>query len=188
MRIAVFGGSFDPIHNGHLIVARFAGEAIGADHVRLIPAGEQPLKRGQHRASAGDRATMTGLAIEGNHGLVLDRCEVERDGPSYTVDTLRDLTSRFPKASFSLLLGRDAAAFLPEWREPDQVRSLAEIVILNRAGEQEPSATADRFLTVPRIDISSTAVRERVKTGRSIRYWVPDGVAQYIDSHRLYRD
>ena len=188
MRIAVFGGSFDPIHTGHLLVAQIAGEAIGADHVRLIPAGEQPLKRGQHRASPDHRVAMTALAIEGTAGLVLDRCEIDRDGPSFTVDTLRDLRSRFPRASLSLLLGSDAAAFLPEWREPDEVRKLAEIVILNRAGEGVPSGDSGRSVTVPRIDISSTAVRERVKAGRSIRYWVPDGVARYIDSHHLYRD
>jgi nicotinate-nucleotide adenylyltransferase len=188
MRIAVLGGSFDPIHHGHLIAARVVGELVAADRVLLIPAGEQPLKRGQHRASAPHRARMTELAVVECLGLEVDRSEVERDGPSYTVDTLRDLARRYPGAELILVLGSDAASLLPMWREPEAIRELAELVVFNRAEEPTPSVAADRFVTVPRIDISSTAVRERVRIGQSIRYWVPDQVAQYIETHRLYRD
>jgi nicotinate-nucleotide adenylyltransferase len=188
MRIAVLGGSFDPIHHGHLIVARLLGEALEADEVRLIPVGEQPLKRGLHGAGPAHRARMTELAAEGCEGMVVDRVEVEREGPSYTVDTLRDLARRYPAARFQLLLGSDAAALLPKWREPAAVRELAELVVFNRAEDEHPPVAFDRFVTVPRIDISSTVVRERVRIGKSIRYWVPDAVARYIDTHGLYRD
>src|SRR5215471_5958901 len=104
MRVVVFGGSFDPIHHGHLVAAVVAGECLGADHVRLVPTGLQPLKHGHHRAAAHHRAEMTALAAAGVSGLVVDRCEVERPGPSFTIDTLRDLRSRLPDATFSLLL------------------------------------------------------------------------------------
>jgi nicotinate-nucleotide adenylyltransferase len=188
MRIVVFGGSFDPIHHGHLVAALVAGEALGADEVRLVPVGEQPLKSGQHRATPEHRAAMTELAAQGSRALVVDRAEILRPGPSYTIDTLRDLRHRFPAAHFSLLLGSDAAALLPKWREPDAVRELAEIVVFNRAGDERPPVGGCRFVTVPRLDISSTAVRERIRTGKSVRYWVPDAVARYVDSHALYRD
>jgi nicotinate-nucleotide adenylyltransferase len=188
MRIVVFGGSFDPIHHGHLIAALAAADTLRADEVRLVPTGLQPLKSGQHRAPAEHRARMTELAAAGSPALVVDRCELLRSGPSYTVDTLRDLHRRFPGAQVSLLLGSDAAALLPQWREPAAVRELCEIVVFSR-GTDEPSAiSADRVVPVPRIDISSTAVRDRIRSGRSVRYWVPDAVAQYIETHGLYRN
>jgi nicotinate-nucleotide adenylyltransferase len=188
MRIAILGGSFDPIHHGHLVIARLMGEVLEADEVRLVPVGQQPLKRGSHRADPAHRARMTELAVEGAPGFVVDRFEVERPGPSYTVETLRSLRARYPGAELCLLLGSDAAALLSQWHEPDAVRQLARIVGFNRADAAEPPAGVDRFVTVPRIDISSTAVRERVRVGKSIRYWVPEAVARYIDTHGLYRD
>jgi nicotinate-nucleotide adenylyltransferase len=188
MRIVVFGGSFDPIHHGHLIAALAAKDALHGDEVRLVPTGLQPLKAGQHRAPAEDRARMTELAAAGSPGLVVDRCELLRDGPSYTVDTLRDLHRRFPRAQVSLLLGSDAAALLPKWREPAAVRELCEIVVFSRGPGALRPESADRVVAVPRIDISSTAVRDRIRSGQSVRYWVPDTVAQYIETHGLYRD
>jgi nicotinate-nucleotide adenylyltransferase len=188
MRIVVFGGSFDPIHHGHLIAALAAKDALGADEVRLVPTGLQPLKGGQHRAPAEHRARMTELAAAGSPALVVDRCELVRPGPSYTVDTLRDLHHRFPGADVSLLLGSDAAALLPQWHEPAAVRELCEIVVFSRGPGDEPAERGDRVVAVPRIDISSTAVRDRIRSGRSVRYWVPDAVAQYIETHGLYRD
>lgn len=184
----MLGGSFDPIHHGHLVVAGIAREALGAAQVRLIPAGEQPFKVGQHSASADHRATMVELAVVDDPALVADRVEVDRVGPSYTVDTVRDIRRRFPEATLCLLLGSDAAALFRTWRDPDQIRAHAEVVVFARGGESVPEGVADRVLTVPRIEISSTTVRSRVRSGQSVRYWVPDRVAQYIDRHGLYRD
>lgn len=188
MHLVMFGGSFDPIHHGHLIVASVAAEDLGADVVRLVPAGEQPFKVGLHRAPAADRLRMVELAVGGRAGLVADRSEVDRAGPSFTVDTLRGFAERFPGATMSLALGVDAARLFGQWRAPDEIRALAEVVVLARAGEEVPAGLAGRVVTVPRIDISSTEVRERVHRGRSIRYWVPEPVDRYIAAHGLYRE
>lgn len=188
MRIAVLGGSFDPIHHGHLVVAGVVREVLEAAQVRLIPAGEQPFKVGRHGATAVHRAAMVELALGDDSVLVVDRVEVDRPGPSYTVDTIADVRRRFPGATVSLMLGSDAAALFPTWREPGQIRAQAEVVVFARDGEAVPEGIADRVVLVPRIEISSTTVRSRVRAGQSIRYWVPDAVARYIDAHGLYRD
>ena len=188
MRIAVLGGSFDPIHHGHLVVAGVAREVLEAAHVRLVPAGEQPFKVGQHGANARHRAAMVELALDGNPALVTDRVEVDRPGLSYTVDTIADVRRRFPGATVSLMLGSDAAALFPTWRDPEQIRNQAEVVVFARDGEAVPEGVADRVVRVPRIEISSTTVRSRIRAGQSIRYWVPDAVARYIETHGLYRD
>ncbi|MEO8449278.1 MAG: nicotinate-nucleotide adenylyltransferase [Gemmatimonadota bacterium] len=184
MRIGVFGGSFDPIHHGHLIVAELLRERLGLDELWLIPAGEQPFKVGQHRAPAADRAAMVELAVAASSGLRADRVEVDRPGPSYTVDTLRTLRKRCPTDHFSLLVGSDAARDLPKWREADALRGLAEVIVFRRGSEAGEPGTVE----VPRIEISSTAVRERVKAGKSVRYWVPAPVEAYIAEHGLYRN
>ncbi len=188
MRIAVLGGSFDPIHHGHLVVASVAREVVGAAQVRFIPAGEQPFKAGHHAAPGGHRAAMVELAVAGDPAMVADRVEVDRPGLSYTVDTLADVRRRFPGVTIVLLLGSDAATLFPKWRDPSGIRAQAEVVVFARDGEAVPEGIADRVVPVPRIEISSTAVRRRVRSGQSIHYWVPDSVAQYIDAHSLYRD
>lgn len=184
----MLGGSFDPVHHGHLVVGMAVREALDADQVRLIPTAEQPFKVGQHRAGATHRARMLELATADDPTFEVDRVEVDRGGASYTVDTLRDLRRRFPDARLSLVIGSDAAALFQTWREPAAIRGMAEVVVHSRAGETPPEGIADRVVAVPRIDISSTAVRERVRSGRSIRYWVPDTVARYIAAQGLYRD
>lgn len=180
MRIGVFGGSFDPVHHGHLLVATTLAEALALDEVRLVVAGAQPLKAGRHGADAAHRVRMTEVATAGHPVLRPDRTEVDRGGPSYMVDTLREFGGRWPGAELVLLLGADAAAELPRWREPDAIRALARVEVFARAGEGGGVA-------VPRWDVSSTELRARVAAGKSIRYWVPDGVAEYIARHRLYR-
>ncbi len=182
MRIGVFGGSFDPIHHGHLIAVEALADALALDEVRLVVAREQPLKSGGHAAPANDRASMVEIAVRGAARLVADRSELARAGPSYTVDTLRGFHTRWPEAELVLLVGTDAADALPRWRQIDAVRALATLVVFAR-GESGRDSGA---VTVPRLEISSTEIRERVRTGRSIRYWVPDPVAAYIARGRLY--
>jgi len=182
VRIGIFGGSFDPIHHGHLIAATSLAEALGLDQVRMVVARTQPLKRNGHGASAADRAEMVGLAVGDNPRLRADRSELDREGPSYTVDTLRSLRAGLPGAELVLLLGADAAAELPRWREAEAIPALARVEVFARGGAGEGSKA------VPRVDISSTEIRERVRLGRSIRYWVPDAVAEYIAAHRLYEE
>lgn len=185
MRVGVLGGSFDPIHHGHLIVAQALREQLALDEVRLVPAGAQPFKGGRHVASAEHRAGMVALATDGEPGLVTDRSELERSGPSYTVVTLRELRARLPGAELMLLVGSDAAAELPTWYEAEEIPALATVVAFPRPGE---AAHAPGAVVVPAVAISSTDVRARVRAGRSIRYWVPERVAEYIATHRLYQE
>ncbi|MBM4186461.1 MAG: nicotinate (nicotinamide) nucleotide adenylyltransferase [Gemmatimonadetes bacterium] len=188
MRVALLGGSFDPIHHGHLIVAMALREALGLDQIRLVPAGEQPFKTGHHRATAAQRADMVRLAVAGEPGLTIERAEVDRPGPSYTVETLRVLAAAEPGVGWSILLGADAARLFPTWRDPAGIKALAEVVVFARDGEAPPEGVADRVVAVPRVDVSSTEIRARVRAGRSIRFLVPDAVAGYIATHGLYRD
>jgi nicotinate-nucleotide adenylyltransferase len=187
--IGLLGGSFDPVHNGHLIVGQVAVEALGLDSLRFVPAREQPFKRGRHGASAEDRVAMLALAVADTPGMSVEPIELSRPGPSYTVDTLRALRSREPGAEFALLLGADAAVDLPAWHEAAEVPRLARVVVFARPGSAVPALPAiSETLRVPAIDISATAIRQRVREGRSIRHWVPDSVAKYVALHRLYLD
>jgi nicotinate-nucleotide adenylyltransferase len=183
VRIGLFGGSFDPVHHGHLLTARALLESGRVDQLRLVPAGEQPFKAGQHWAAAADRAAMVALSLDGEPGLMIERREVERAGPSYTVDTVRALQAAWPGAELTVFVGSDAAADLPQWKEADTLRALARIVAFRRPGALPPP----EGLEVPQLDISSTDIRTRILAGRSIRYLVPERVAEYIASHRLYQ-
>jgi len=181
VRIGIFGGSFDPVHHGHLLAATALAESLELDEVRLVVAARQPLKRNGHSATAEDRAAMVELAVQGNPCLTASRAELGRAGPSYTVDTLRAFHAEQRDTELVLLLGADAAEELPRWHQSETIRGLARVEVFSRAGEGGAHP-------VPRVDVSSTDIRARVREGRSIRYWVPDAVAEYIAAHRLYRD
>jgi nicotinate-nucleotide adenylyltransferase len=187
--IGLFGGSFDPVHHGHLIVARVAQETLGLDELRFLPAREQPFKRGRHGAPAADRAVMLELAIAGSPGFGLDRTELDRPAPSYTVDTLEALLAREPAGRLTLLLGADAAAELPAWHRAADLPKLARIVVFGRPGTPVPaSPLIAGSIEVPAVDISATEIRRRARAGLPVRYWVPDAVAEYMLRHRLYLD
>ena len=187
MRIGIFGGTFDPPHVGHLLAATDAFEALSLDRVVFVPAAGQPLKSAIV-ASPADRLAMVGALIGDDPRFTVDPIEIERGGLSFTVETLRALRERWKSDSslaLVLLLGADAAATLPQWREPDEVMRLAEIVVLRRGGSHTPAV--GRAVDTRTIDVSSTEIRERVKAGRSIRGFVPEPVAAYIEGRRLYR-
>jgi nicotinate-nucleotide adenylyltransferase len=187
--IGLLGGSYDPVHNGHLIVGQVAAERLGLDSLRFVPALEQPFKQGRHGAPAEHRAAMLELAIANMPGMAIETIELSRAGPSYTVDTLRALRAREPSAEFTLLLGADAAADLPAWREAAEIPRLARVVVFARPGTAVPALAAiAETVEVPAIDISATVIRQRVREGRSIRHWVPDAVAEYVAWHRLSLD
>jgi nicotinate-nucleotide adenylyltransferase len=187
--IGLFGGSFDPVHHGHLIVGQVAAEKLGLEALRFLPAREQPFKQGRHRTSADHRAAMLSLAISGMPGFSVERTELDRPGPSYTVHTLEQLRGREPGSDLVLLLGADAAAELPAWREAERIPQLAKVVVFARPGSNAPALPGiAQVIEVPAIDISATEVRQRVARGQPIRYWVPDAVAEYIARHRLYLD
>ena len=187
MKVGLLGGSFDPVHHGHLIVAQVLAEALALDELRFVPAREQPFKVGRHAAPSESRARMVTLAIQQEPRFRLERAELDRAGPSYTVDTLRLLTAREPDNRFTLLVGADAARELPAWREAALLTEMAALALFARAGEAVPPLPWPyRTVTVPSLDISATAIRQRVRQGRSVRYWVPEAVAEFIRLERLY--
>lgn len=184
----VLGGSFDPVHHGHLIAADRAAEALGLDTVLFVPCVQQPLKPQGPVASAERRATMVRLAVSGHGRFAMETCELDRPGPSYTVDTLRLLRQRWPDERLVLILGADAAASLPRWRASDEVARLAEIAVLTRPGAPEvTSAFVKHLVATPAIEISASDIRARCLTGKSIRYLVPDAVLEYIGKYGLYQ-
>lgn len=182
--MGLFGGSFDPIHHAHLIVAQSALEQLGLDRVLLLVSAAQPLKPG-HGAPALDRLRMVELAVEGCPGLVADGREVARGGPTYTVDTLRELADEHPGAELVLILGSDAVAELPRWRDAEEVTRRARVAVVHRAGTPMPAGAA--AVEIPALDLSSTAIRARAAAGRPLRGWVPQRVADYISGLALYR-
>ena len=189
MRIGIFGGTFDPPHVGHLLAASDAYEALGLDRIVFVPAAGQPLKSAIV-ASPVDRLAMVQHLVGEDPRFAVDPIEIERGGLSFTVDTLRALRERWKSdtgLALVLLLGADAAATLPQWREPAEVAALAEIIVLSRAGEGEARVTTGRAIDTRRVDVSSTEIRARVAAGRSIRGFVPEPVAAYIEGRRLYR-
>jgi nicotinate-nucleotide adenylyltransferase len=187
--IGLLGGSFDPVHHGHLIVGQVARETLGLNELRFVPARQQPFKAGRHGASAEHRAAMLELALAGCAAMRVERAELGRTGPSYTVDTLRQLREREPGLTLTLLLGADAAAELGAWHRASEIPELARVVVFARPGSAVPdSPLIAGSIEVPAIEISATEIRRRVVEGRSIRYWVPDPVAEYISRQRLYLD
>lgn len=190
-RKGLLGGTFNPPHVAHLMVAQEVRESMQLDEVVLIPSHVHALK-GPASAAARHRAAMTELAVAGDAGLSVDRIEIQRGGTSYTVDTLRNLREREPETEWILVLGIDNLEELAQWREADALPDLAQVVVTTRAGLEPPSRLPFggrcTLLPVPALDISSTAIRLRTAAGRSIRYWVPPAVEAYIREHDLYRD
>lgn len=191
MRLGIFGGSFDPPHVGHLLVAVDAFEALSLETLIFVPAAVQPLKAGMAAASAHQRLAMVRLLVGNDPRFAVDSVEIDRAGLSYTVDTLETFAQRFPSAERFFLVGEDAIAAFAAWKAPQQIMRLAQVVILRRPG----AATADSSkapdgtitLSTRLIDVSSTEIRERVRDGKSIRGFVPESVAAFIETERLYR-
>jgi nicotinate-nucleotide adenylyltransferase len=190
VRLGIYGGSFDPPHLGHLLPVLDAAEQLELDGVRYVPAASQPLKVGRASASAADRLAMTERLVRGIPGFTVDPAEIDRPGLSFTVDTLAGLAAELPEANLFLLLGADAFALFDQWREPERIRSLATVVVMERTGDSTNESLARsgvRMLQTRRVDISSTELRARLRDGRTIRGFMPDAVADYIVEHRLYR-
>lgn len=188
MRIGVFGGSFDPVHHGHLLIAQQAAEQLKLDQVRFVPVRVQPLKATGPHAAPEDRVAMLEAALAADPRFVLDLRELRRAGASYTVDTLRELKAESPGDQLFLVLGADAARELPRWREAAQLPALATLVIVPRAGSPATEAPPGAIsLDLESVDVSATAVRAAVAHGQSIDGLVPAPVARYIATHRLYR-
>jgi nicotinate-nucleotide adenylyltransferase len=189
LRLGIFGGTFDPPHIGHLLVASDAIDQLGLDRLVFIPTAMQPLKTGVRAtvASPGDRLEMTRLMAGDDPRLSADPIEVDRGGLSFTIDTLAALAHRSPGDERFLLLGADTWETFPRWREPEAVMRLATVVVLQR-GDVTPTVAPPLVLSTRRVDVSSTEVRSRVRDGRSIRGFVPDAVRAYIERTGLYQE
>ena len=190
LRKGVLGGTFNPPHIAHLIVAHVVREVLDLDRIVIVPSCIHPFKE-VTEASPEQRASMSELAVAGDRWLEVDRIEVRRGGTSFTVDTLGELRGREPDTQWHLILGQDNLAELPQWKEAERLPELASIIVTTR-GEggpppELPFAGQATLVPVPGLDISSTAVRERVATGHSIRYWVTAAVEAFIREQGLYR-
>jgi nicotinate-nucleotide adenylyltransferase len=198
MRLGIFGGTFDPVHNGHLLLAEQCREQCRLDQVRFIPAGVPPHKLTRTLAAGKARAEMLELAVAGHESLRVDRRELERSDPCYTVETLASLKAEDPARELLFLMGADSLAEFATWREPRRIVELAELAVVNRsaamASDLEPlrallgEALAARihFVTICGVDVSSSDIRRRIREGKSIRYMVPRAVECYIEMHGLY--
>lgn len=183
-RVGVFGGTFDPVHVGHLAIALAALETVPLDRVVFVPARRSPLKTSGPVAGERDRLEMLRRATADEPRFSVSPVELERDGPSYTVETLEALRE---EGQLFLILGADAAQDLPRWKDPDRVRSLATLVVARRPGTEDPGAEGAVVLDTPLMDISARQLRERAARARSLRYLVPDPVCRYIEERALYR-
>ena len=188
MRVGIFGGTFDPVHVGHLAIANAALESIPLDRVLFVPARRAPLKEHGPVAGEADRLAMLELAVVGEPRFAVSRIELDREGPSYTVDTLEALAGA---DLLFLILGGDALAALPRWKDPDRIAMLATLVVAARPGAPEPAGHARGVSIIafdaPRLDISSRELRARAARGRSLRYLVPEPVWRHIEARGLYR-
>ncbi len=187
MRLGVYGGTFDPVHVAHVVVAAEVRHALALDEVMLVPAGDPWQKTGRVVATKQMRAEMCELAVAGVEGIGVSRVEVDRVGASVTADTLETLGG--PGIELFLILGTDAAANLPTWRRLDETRHLATVVVVERVGEHaEPPGPEWEFVRVPvpRLDISSSDLRERLSTGAPVDGMMPPAVVQFIGRQGLY--
>ncbi len=191
MRIGIYGGSFDPPHIGHRLVASDACEALALDRLWIVPVGIQPLKADMPAGASGtDRLALARLAFAGDPRFEVSPMEVEREGLSYTVETIEEFARRFPGAELFFLVGRDALSDLERWRDPQRIRELATLAVLDRSGEHGASGVEGRevVVTTRRIDVSSTEIRRRVRAGMRITGFVPDSVEQFISTNGLYAE
>mgnify|MGYP001185026474 CR=1 FL=1 len=184
-KLGLFGGSFDPIHHGHLILAREALESLALDRVILIPSGISPHKLASPPAPAELRCEMVREAVRGEAGLDWDDCEIRRAGPSFAIDTVREMAVRYPEAKFHYFIGDDNLASLHTWKEIADLKSLVQFVVLTRG--RAILETGWPVISRP-VEISSTEIRNRIARGLSVRYLIPESTCEIISKHRLYRN
>jgi nicotinate-nucleotide adenylyltransferase len=196
VRLGILGGTFNPPHLGHLVSAQEAYLQLGLDRVMFVPARIPPHKPVDDEPGVEHRLELCRLAVRGDERFTVSDVEIVRAGPSYTVDTLDELTSKAPDSELFLILGGDIAAGLPDWHEPEKVLSLSTLAIAERPGttraqiegalERLRGGERATFFPMPTIELSSTEIRRRVRAGQPIRYIVPDAVAAYIRDNQLY--
>lgn len=189
MRIGIYGGTFDPPHIGHLIVASDACAALGLDRLLLVPSADPPHKKGEVVATAEQRLEMLRAAAADDPRFDVDDIELRREGASYTVETLREMRKRFPDADLYFVVGVDQMQELGSWREPHEVARLARLSVMTREGERpdESSPFPHRLVPVTRIDLSSSDIRRRIAAGEPVKYLLPEPVREFVEREGLYR-
>ena len=189
-RVGVLGGTFDPFHNGHLEIVRSLHDAGIVDVVVVVPANDPWQKRCV--ATAAQRIEMVRLGVDGHEGVEVSDIDIVRGGPTYTVDTLSDVADLHPQADVAFIVGSDAAAGLPGWHRAEELRAGATFIVVTRPGARPPQLDAEGYdlnlLEIPPVNVSSSAVRERVSKGLALTGLVPSAVADYIMAHGLYRE
>jgi nicotinate-nucleotide adenylyltransferase len=207
-RIGVYGGSFDPIHIGHLLIAESARETLGLDEVRFLPASRSPLKTASAPAEDKARLGMLRLAIAGHPQFLIDTRELDRKGVSYTIDSLREMLgntnheTQTDRDEWFLIIGADSLRDFEKWKEPREILQMVSLAVVSRGGQapidwrvlknlgcspEQIEGCKSREIKMPQIEISSPDIRRRVQAGKSIRYQVTPAVAAYISAHSLYR-
>ena len=197
MRLGIFGGTFDPIHTGHLILAEFCRDAQKLDRVLFVPAGTPPHKRDRQITSTDVRKEMVEMVIAGHPAFQLSTLECDRDGPSYTVDTLQGIQEQFPDDELFLILGQDMLSDLVNWYQPEKIIQTAHLIVGTRPGYQPPPADDSELnsaiqraisgkVDLPGIEISSSMIRHRIANGQSVRYTLPRAVEALILAKGLY--
>ena len=193
MGIGVMGGTFDPIHHGHLVAASEVADRFDLDEVLFVPTGEPWQKAGRQITPAEDRYLMTVIATASNPRFSVSRVDIDRGGPTYTIDTLKDLREQYPNEQLYFITGADALASIMSWHDWEEMFELAEFVGVTRPGydlreDMLPADIQERvhLVEIPAMAISSTGCRERASQGRPVWYLVPDGVVQYIAKNDLY--
>lgn len=196
MRLGIMGGTFDPIHFGHLFMAQEAAEYADLDRVLFVPSGTPPHKHDPRMASNIDRYEMTCLAVSDDPLFDVSRVETDRQGRSYTVETLKLLHDIYPHDDLFFIMGDDSALDIVNWREPFEIARIATLLSVGRPGASREKIAylpaeirgALRLVDAPKLELSSTDIRERITSGRSVRYMLPDSVIRYIYEHDLYKD
>ncbi len=194
MKVGIFGGTFNPPHIGHLIVAEFVREEAELDKIIFVPCASPPLKQNlnylSQLAEPEHRFEMVKIAIKGNPFFEVSDIEIKRGGVSYTIDTINQMLERFPSYNFYLLIGADQFKNFHLWREPDEIVKKVQLIVFNRPGFDIPESRFSpfaKFIAVPNIDVSASAIRFKVRNGKSIKYLVPPEVEEYIYANGLYR-
>ena len=186
MLLGVFGGSFNPPHVGHFLIASDAFEALGLDKLLIVPAAANPLKGEPPAAGVLERLRMAEMTFAADPRFEVSSMEIDRGGLSYTVDTLEALAEKYVGAELVLLLGMDAIRTMEKWKRPERIRELARLAVLTRGGETAPLPRGVEAVTTRRIDVSSTEIRARVAAGLSIHGFVFDSVENFISASKLY--
>lgn len=189
-KLGVMGGTFDPIHMGHLLAASEAADQVGLDEVLFVPTGQSWQKSDRNITSSDHRVAMTALAIEDDDRFTLSLMEVQRSGPSYTIDTVNELKRVEPATDIYVIVGADAIRTISTWHQSQALINDVHFIVMARAGHgisvDEIPVKHSIVIEMPQVEISSSDIRERVRSGRSIKYLVPDNVASYIAKHHLY--